>query len=415
MGRTILLYGATGYSGRLIAAEAERVGMHADGPGVQRMVLAGRDGPVLARLAHERNMDHRVFGLEDRAEVTQGLTEIDVVINAAGPFALTGNHLAKGALVAGCHYVDINGEADVYMKLDDLGRHAAQRRLAMVCGGGHTAAASDLLLAAALRTLRDAEGSDADGSGDSRELAAVRIAMSRITTLSRGSTETVFRSLREQVTVVRMGQVQDRRGQPMAAHVLWHEPAGKLERTFDFGRTRKSGAGQKQPDRQIASAATLVDTLTARLTLESLLFSAHRIESYVETGTIGRIGYQVGTFLAPVAALPVSRTLTRLLINNLPPGPAPEDLESERHSVVLEIEDRFYNKIVDWCWQTPNPYEFTSRVVIEIARNIGEDGQTGWLTPSQVLIPDRDQLTAASGYLRGCRLNQRRSLVREMA
>ena len=88
----------------------------------------------------------------------RALRDVDVLINAAGPFAWTAERLAKDALDVNCHYVDINGEIDVYKKLDDLGRYASQRRRAMVCSAGHTAAASDLLLDAALRELGGAHG-----------------------------------------------------------------------------------------------------------------------------------------------------------------------------------------------------------------------------------------------------------------
>src|SRR4051812_17765939 len=101
MAYTILLYGATGYSGRLIAAEGQQTGM-TTGPGMPgyRMVLAGRDGAALARLARDREMEYRVFGLEDRVDVTRRLNGVDVVINAAGPFALTAEPLARAALGA---------------------------------------------------------------------------------------------------------------------------------------------------------------------------------------------------------------------------------------------------------------------------------------------------------------------------
>src|SRR5262245_4023283 len=194
MSYTVLLYGATGYSGRLIAAEAARTGANdrSDVPGF-RMVLAGRDGREVAKVAEELGMESRVFGIADRREVVRELADVDVVINAAGPFALTANHLAKGSLAAGCHYVDINGEAEVYMKIDDLSRHAEQRNLVMVSGAGHRAAASDLLLHVALQDVRGALGEGA------RDLGAIRMAMSRIVTLSRGSLETLWRSVREQV------------------------------------------------------------------------------------------------------------------------------------------------------------------------------------------------------------------------
>jgi short subunit dehydrogenase-like uncharacterized protein len=94
-------------------------------------------------------MDFRVFGLDDRDEVVRAISDVDVVINAAGPFAYTAEPLAKAAIIAKRHYVDINGELDVYLKLDDLGVKAQQQRIALISAAGHTAAVSDMLLAKA--------------------------------------------------------------------------------------------------------------------------------------------------------------------------------------------------------------------------------------------------------------------------
>ena len=170
----VLLYGATGFSGRLIAAEGAARGMSKKkARGDCRMTLAARDGHRLCRVAEQNDMDFRVLGLDDRHKVRKQLDGIDVVINAAGPFAFTAEPLAKAALEARCHYVDINGEIDVYRKLDDLGLKAAQRGVAMVSGAGNSAAASDVLLDCALQKLlseRIVKKQD--------ELGAVRIAVS---------------------------------------------------------------------------------------------------------------------------------------------------------------------------------------------------------------------------------------------
>jgi short subunit dehydrogenase-like uncharacterized protein len=421
MSDTILLYGATGYSGRLIAAEgALSMSDGADVPGY-RMVLAGRDGREVARLAREHGMEARVFGIEDRQRVISELRDVDVVINAAGPFALTANHLAKGALGAGCHYVDINGEAEVYMKLDDLGRHAAQRGLAMVSGAGHTAAASDLLLHAALDQLRQPD-TPGYGPGRGTELGAVRIAVSRIISLSRGSLETLWRSLREQVRVVRAGRVATPQGDwthERQTSVLWHEPVGKLERTFDFfdpaAPPDDPEKRRNQSDLRIASAANLVDTLTARLTLNSHGFLADPIESYVEAGAVARAFYQLGPLLAPLAAVPVTRDLARVQLNALPVGPTPQERRAETHCIVLEIEDPFQTRIVHWGWHTPNPYDFTAQVVVQVAKAVASGNWPGWRTPAEVLHPVSAELTAQTGYLRGCRLHERRTILQETA
>lgn len=389
MSCNILLYGATGYSGRLIASEMNL--WNDEVPGAYNMILAGRDAARLETLADEHEMDHRVFALDDRKDVQRGLRDVAVVINAAGPFAWTAERLAKVALEVGCHYVDINGEADVYKKLDDLDVHATQRDLAMVCGAGFWAAASDLLLDSALARLP--KGS---------EIGAVRIAMSRIMTFTRGSAETVWRSLREQVTVVRRGQVKDAGGRTKEELVLWHEPVGKLERTFDF-----RGPGERKADLRIASAASLVDTLTARLTVSRKKLTVRSIESYVETGLARRIGYQLGSLLAPVAAVPAVRAFMRQPLALLSEGPTKEERENEKHIVLLDIEDPFRTRIIDWRWETPNVYQFTAQLVVAVATQVAEGEFEGWLTPAEVLGPLDLALTGDPGPLRGCHLYDR--------
>ena len=91
MVHNIMLYGATGYSGRLIASEMKLVSE--DEPGAYRMILAGRDGNQLRALAQELEMECRVFGLDRRSDSERGLDGMHVVINAAGPFAWTAERL----------------------------------------------------------------------------------------------------------------------------------------------------------------------------------------------------------------------------------------------------------------------------------------------------------------------------------
>ncbi len=372
MSHNILLYGATGYSGGLIAAEMKLWNDEAGGD--CRMILAGREAAPLKTLADEHDMDYRVFGLDDRKEVRQGLRDMDVVINAAGPFAWTAERLAKVALEVECHYVDINGEADVYKKLDDLAVHARRRDVAIVCGAGFWSAASDYLLDRALSSLRGTEAAK-DG-----ELGAIRIAMSRITTFSRGSVETAWRSLREQVTVARKGEVDDGSGGTKPGLVLWHEPVGKLERTFDF-RARSDG----KADLRIASAVSLVDTLSARLTVARHNMMARTIESYVETGLARRIVYQIGALVAPLAAMSAVSALVQQPISFLSEGPTLEERESDTHIILLDIEDPFRTRIINWRWETPNVYQFTAQLAVAVAMQVAKGKLEGWCTPAQAL------------------------------
>ena len=143
-------------------------------------------------------MQYRCFGLDDRSEVYRQLEDldVDVVINAAGPFAWTAERLAKAALAASCHYVDINGEVDVYKRLDDLGRAAVQQDVALVSGAAATAATSDIMLSAALERIVERHP----------EVGTIRIAEARVMDVSRGSALSAARQLREQVVTVRRGR-----------------------------------------------------------------------------------------------------------------------------------------------------------------------------------------------------------------
>src|ERR1700758_289894 len=105
--KRILLYGATGFSGGLIAKEAAH--QRLSGANCE-VVLASRDKWALAKIGEELELPWRAFSLDDQHQVSAAIDGFDVLINAAGPFDQTGERLVKSSIRAGCHYVDINGE-----------------------------------------------------------------------------------------------------------------------------------------------------------------------------------------------------------------------------------------------------------------------------------------------------------------
>jgi short subunit dehydrogenase-like uncharacterized protein len=122
MGRsqTWMLYGAVGYTGTLIAQHAYERG--------HRPVLAGRNRSAINALAERLGMPHRVLALDDPAALRTALAEVDLVLNAAGPFLHTAAPLAVACLDAGVHYIDIGNELQVFRTLYDLDQRAASRR-----------------------------------------------------------------------------------------------------------------------------------------------------------------------------------------------------------------------------------------------------------------------------------------------
>src|SRR5271166_6663839 len=136
---SILLYGATGYTGRLIAREARAMGAG--------IVLAGRNPNKLKAIARQLDLPWRAFDLADRARLEAALKDSSVVLNAAGPFSSTARPMADACLREGTHYLDITGEIDVFEAL--FARDAAfLRRARSGRGCSARASAGDRVVAA---------------------------------------------------------------------------------------------------------------------------------------------------------------------------------------------------------------------------------------------------------------------------
>jgi short subunit dehydrogenase-like uncharacterized protein len=132
-----MIYGASGYTGALIAQKAVESG--------HRPVLAGRNGPAVGALADTLDLPHRVMTLDDPGALHQALDDIDLVLNAAGPFLHTASPLAEACLVAATHYLDVSNELQVFRALYGLDQQARAARVAVIPGVGFGVVATNCL------------------------------------------------------------------------------------------------------------------------------------------------------------------------------------------------------------------------------------------------------------------------------
>jgi short subunit dehydrogenase-like uncharacterized protein len=100
----IAVFGSTGYTGRLVAAELRRRGLD--------FVVCGRDPSKLRALAGRLGgaVEVRVAGVENRDALRHAFGDCAAVINCAGPFTLLGEPVVRAAVESGTHYVDTTGE-----------------------------------------------------------------------------------------------------------------------------------------------------------------------------------------------------------------------------------------------------------------------------------------------------------------
>lgn len=201
MSSNFLLYGANGYTGKLIAHLASERGL--------RPILAGRDRATIESLAKELNLEHRVFALDDRRAMAEALSEVAVVLHCAGPFSRTSKPMADACLKTKTHYLDITGEATVIESLAARDGEAKAAGVMLLPCVGFDVVPSDCLAAHLKRRLPEAT-----------KLALAIQGMGRI---SRGTATTMIENINRGGLIRRDGK-------------LTGVPAAWKTREIDFGR-----------------------------------------------------------------------------------------------------------------------------------------------------------------------------------
>ena len=97
----IAVYGAAGHTGRFVVQEAQRRGLPVVAVGRSAARLDETIPPAVPR---------RIAELDNPVSLEQAFAGCAVVINCAGPFLDTAAPVARAALRAGCHYIDVTAE-----------------------------------------------------------------------------------------------------------------------------------------------------------------------------------------------------------------------------------------------------------------------------------------------------------------
>jgi short subunit dehydrogenase-like uncharacterized protein len=161
----LLIYGATGYTGRMVARQAKAAGLD--------FVIAGRSREKLAAFAKELEVPCRAFELDDATVLRHALDGIRVVLNCAGPFVHTAQPLMQACMASGVHYLDITAEINTYRLAERLGKDAEMAGVMLMPGIGWDVVPTDCL---AMHVSRRVENP-----------VSLRIALQVAGSMSRGS------------------------------------------------------------------------------------------------------------------------------------------------------------------------------------------------------------------------------------
>jgi len=143
--RNWMIYGANGYTGRLIVNAAKKRGMNP--------ILAGRNKAVIEEICTQTGFECRVFELDDEAAAQQALAGIAVVLHCAGPFSATSQPMIEACLVNGCHYLDITGEISVFANAHRQSDEARRADVVLMPGVGFDVVPTDCLAATLVKAL----------------------------------------------------------------------------------------------------------------------------------------------------------------------------------------------------------------------------------------------------------------------
>jgi short subunit dehydrogenase-like uncharacterized protein len=143
----VLIYGASGYMGKLCAKEMLKQGI--------TPILAGRSDTVRS-IALELNCQSAVFDLTDRVEIERQLADVTLVVNLAGPFKRTQQPLIEACLAAHCHYIDIAGEVDEMRSAFAFDDAAKQAGVMLMPGAGFGIVPTDIAANMAQKLRPDA-------------------------------------------------------------------------------------------------------------------------------------------------------------------------------------------------------------------------------------------------------------------
>jgi short subunit dehydrogenase-like uncharacterized protein len=333
----VVLYGATGYTGRLVIEELKSAGLE--------FIVGGRNREKLEATGHE----YRVASIDDDKSLRALLDGADVLINCAGPFTIAGEPVVKAAVDAGVHYIDSTGESPfIEMVFDKYGPKAEKKGIALIPACGFDYVPGDCIAKIAAQGFEPLDeivlGYSVQGFGMSRGTLKSGLEMMRV------------------------------------------NPTRVTRASFDFG----GDIGRQSMLPYPAGEPITVPRHTDVKTVTTLLSARTAVPPPFTA---------LAPFTMPLLGLAMKTPLKPLLskaIAHLPEGPPEEARRSSAWTIVAHAKgcDGRTNRAVV---SGRDVYGLTGRALVWAAERIGTTGASGALGPAAAFDPE-DFLAALSAF-----------------
>jgi short subunit dehydrogenase-like uncharacterized protein len=329
MKNKILIYGANGYTGKLL----NRIFLKDN----IQPILAGRN-PQIADLAQSFGLESRIFSLEQEEVIISQLTDVQILINLAGPFSQTNLPLAKACIAAKTHYLDIAGEVPEFESLYQLNDVAKTHNVMLMPGIGFGVVPTDTIAWYLKQQMPDAQ--------------QLTIAFATEGGVSQGTLRTVLKDLHKSGVKRINGSFTN------------SKPA---EKKYKFQVANKQFMAVTNPwraDLFTTSLSTQIPTIETFSVFPGVLNFVMRNGSWFK-------GILESKFL-------------QNLITQLPEGPSEKELQKGKTYVFGEVKNA-QNQLIKAYLVGPEAYLFTALTSLEICKAIllGKY-KAGFQTPAQV-------------------------------
>jgi short subunit dehydrogenase-like uncharacterized protein len=336
-----LLYGASGYTGMLIAEEAVRRG--------HRPILGGRSAAKLRPLAEHLGLAMRIADLTDSAGLDRILDGVSLVLHAAGPFVHTSAPMARACLRSGAHYLDITGEVPVFERLFELDAAAGTAGIALLPGVGFDVVPSDCLACYVARQLPGA--------------TELEIAVTGTGGVSAGTTRSAIEQLPRGALVRRNGRL-----------VAQRLGAGTRRVRFTDGQRVRERLAFVATWGDLATAyrSTGIPNITSYLSFPRHLAAALR---------------WAGPAAQLVMTAPPARRLAQAWAGRVVRGP--DEAQRERGHGFVWARAATPRGAERQAWlMTPETYAFTAQAAVRCVERVLAERPAGALTPAQAFGAD---------------------------
>ena len=334
--KQFLIYGATGYTGKLTARAAKEKGL--------TPILAGRNEAKLKAIAGPLGFPYRAFDLSEQTKLDAALAEVDAVLHIAGPFSATSKPMADACLRTRTHYLDITGEIDVFEALAARDAEAKRAGVMLLPGVGFDVVPSDCLALHLKQRLPDA--------------IDLKIYMGGLNALSRGTAKSMLEAIPRGTRSRRDGRI-----------ITTSRP---VESTCDFGEGPRPTIAISWGDVATAYHSTRIPNIEVHAEANSQLRAAARLPG----------------FARKIAGTSLVQSLLKALVDRNPEGPSDEARRRGRVVLVGVVTnakgDRARARLT-----TSEGYTLTAETASEIARRVAAgEAKPGFQTPSLVFGAD---------------------------